>query len=204
VDVAMTDSILAMSELLVSQYAYRGVSQKPVGNRLPGLAPQGTVRAKDGMIAIAAPHDPQWLQLCRLMDREDLAKDPRFGSETLRWENNTALTGEIETFTMRYTKLELREIFGGKVPFSPIYTAEEIFSDPHFAARNMLPKVDHPGVVGQVAVPGVPAKLSTTPGAVRQRAPKLGEHTREILREAGLSDASIARLLAEGAVAVSV
>lgn len=204
VDVAMTDSILAMSELLVSQYAYRGVSQKPVGNNLPGLAPQGTVRAKDGMIAIAAPHDPQWLQLCRLMDRDDLAQDPRFGSETLRWENNAALTAEIETFTTRYTKAQLRDIFGGKVPFSPIYTAREIFEDPHFASRNMLPKVEHPGVQGEVSVPGVPAKLSVTPGAVRHRAPKLGEHTREILREAHFAEAQVERLLADGAIGVSV
>lgn len=202
VDVAMTDSILAMSELVVSQYSYRGVSPVPTGNGIPGFAPFGTIRVKDGLIAIAAPHDPQWLALCQLMDRPDLAADPRFGSEGSRWENRVALQEAIEAFTLRHTKDELRTIFGGKVPFSPIYTAQDIFEDPHFAARDMLPRVEHPGCAEPAAVPGVPAKLSLTPGGVRQRAPKLAEHTREVLRETGLSDAEVEHLLRQGAIAV--
>ena len=202
VDVAMTDSILAMSELVVSQYAYRGVSPMPTGNGIPGFAPFGTIRAKDGLIAIAAPHNPQWLQLCQLMGRPELASDPRFMSEGSRWEHRFALQEAIEGFTLLHTKDALRGIFGGKVPFSPIYTAEEIFQDPHFAARNMLPRVEHPGCTEPTAVPGIPAKLSITPGSVRHRAPKLGEHSRDILREIGLTDADVDGLAGRGAVCI--
>lgn len=201
VDVAMTDSILAMSELVVSQYAYRGVSPQPTGNGLPGIAPFGTIRAKDGLIAIAAPHDPQWLALCKLMDRNDLAQDPRFSTENLRYTHREELYPAIEGFTMRYTKQELKQVLGGKVPFSPIYTAQEIFQDEHFAVRDMLPQVDHPGYDQPVHVPGVPVKLSVTPGAVRHRAPMLGEHTSEILLENGLSSEEIDALLSQGAIA---
>jgi crotonobetainyl-CoA:carnitine CoA-transferase CaiB-like acyl-CoA transferase len=202
VDVAMTDSILAMSELVVSQYAYRGVSPKPTGNGIPGFAPFGTIRVKDGLIAIAAPHDPQWLALCHLMGRNDLSSDPRFTSEQLRWDNRHELYAAIETFTLLHTKEELRHIFGGKVPFSPIYNAQEIFEDPHFAARNMLPVVEHPGSATPTAVPGVPVKLSVTPGSVRHRAPRIGEHTREILQQFGIADAAVDALASQGAIAL--
>jgi crotonobetainyl-CoA:carnitine CoA-transferase CaiB-like acyl-CoA transferase len=201
VDVAMTDSILAMSELVVSHYSYRGVSPVPVGNGIPGLAPFGTVKVKDGVIVIAAPHDPQFHVLCRLIDRPELITDARFASEALRWENNAALLEAIETFTLTRTKLELRALFGGKVPFSPIYNAQDIFEDPHFAVRQMLPEVEHPGSQRPVAVAGIPVKLSQTPGQVRHRAPLLGEHTREILSELGAADARIQHLIEAGAVA---
>ncbi|MDO8768556.1 MAG: CoA transferase [Burkholderiaceae bacterium] len=202
VDVAMADSILAMSELVVSQYAYRGVSPVPTGNGIPGFAPFGTIRVKDGLVAIAAPHDPQWLALCQIMGRPELSSDPRFTSEQLRWDNRNELYTAIENYTMQHTKEALRSIFGGKVPFSPIYNAEEIFRDPHFAVRNMLPEVEHPGSATPTAVPGVPVKLSVTPGNVRHRAPLIGEHTREVLRQAGLADADVDVLASQGAIAL--
>lgn len=195
VDVAMTDSILAMSELVVSQYAYLGVSPQAAGNAIPGFAPFGTVRVKDGVIVIAAVHDPQFRELTRLIGKPELAKDPRFDTEPNRWKNRVEFQEIMEEFTLQRTKLEMQALFGGHVPFSPIYTAAEIFADPHFAARNMLPRVDHPGSAEPTAVPGVPVKLSVTPGEVRHRAPLLGEHTRDILGEIGCSGERIAALV---------
>ncbi len=195
VDIAMTDSILAMSELVVSQYSYLGVSPTPTGNGLPGLAPFGTINVKDGIIAIAAPHDIQWKQLCNLIDRPELVTDPRFCSESLRWDNHLALRQEIEKFTLTKTKHELHLLFGGRIPFSPIYSAKEIFEDPHFATRSMLPEVEQPGSARPVQVPGIPVKLSETPGQVLHRAPKLGEHTREILEELGIATGKIDELI---------
>lgn len=200
VDVAMTDSILAMSEMVVSQFSYRGVSPVPVGNGIPGLAPFGTVRVQDGVIAIAAPHDSQFHLLCDLIGMPALKADARFLDEGSRWEHHAVLTAAIEGFTRTRTKLQLRELFGGKVPFSPIYNAQEIFEDPHFAIRQMLPEVEQPGSARPVAVPGVPVKLSRTPGEVRHRAPLLGEHTREILGDLGLADARIDALIQGGVI----
>jgi len=200
VDVAMTDSILALSELVVSQYSFCGVSPTPVGNGIPGLAPFGTVKVKDGVIAIAAPHNPQFHLLCQMIGRPELIEDPRFTSEALRWTHSAELREQIETFTTTQTKQEIKVLFGGKIPFSPIYNAQDIFNDPHFSARNMLPEVEQPGSQRPVAVPGVPVKMSQTPGEVRHRAPLLGEHTREILSDLGLSEARVDQLIASGAV----
>ncbi|WP_445660286.1 CaiB/BaiF CoA transferase family protein [Acinetobacter sp. F16] len=198
VDVAMTDSILALSEIVVSQFSYLGVSAKPVGNGIPGLAPFGTIKVKDGVIAIAAPHDPQFHLLCDLLGCPELKTEAKYLNEGLRWINHLELNAEIEKYTVLKTKLELKELFGGRVPFSPIYTGEEIFKDEHFAARNMLPLVEHPGTATPTAVPGIPVKMSLTPGEVRVRAPKLGEHTREILNEMGWDNQRITQLLENG------
>lgn len=200
VDVAMTDSILAMSELVVSQFSYLGVSPVPVGNGIPGLAPFGTLSVKDGVIVIAAPHNPQFHELCRLIGMHDLITDPRFATEALRWTNHVVLRQSIEIFSLTKTKAEMKTLFGGRVPFSPIYNAQEIFEDPHFAVRQMLPEVEQPGSQRPVAVPGVPVKLSQTPGSVRHRAPLLGEHTREILSELGLPFETIQSLIEAGAI----
>lgn len=200
VDVAMTDSILALNELAVSQYSFRGVSPVPVGNGIPGMSPFGTIRVQDGVIAIAAPHDPQFRELARLLELPGLLEDPRFANEDLRWRNREVLMTLIESVTRTRTKAQLRALFGGRVPFSPIYTAEEIFADPHFRARDMLPEVEQPGSARPAAVPGVPVKLSQTPGGVRHRAPLLGEHTREVLAQAGIASARIDALIADGVV----
>lgn len=202
VDTAMADCVLALSESVVAHYAYRGVSQEPMGNVIPGVGPFDTFRCKDGIIAIAAPHNPQWSELCRLIERPELLDDPRFGSENLRWENRELARKEIEAFTTTRTKDELRALFGGRVPFSPIYRASDIFADPHFAARNMLPKLDHPGSASYASVPGVPVKLSQTPGAVRHRAPLVGEHSREILKEMEIEGERLRQLAESGVVAI--
>ena len=93
------------------------------------------------------------------------------------------------------TKAELKELFGGKIPFSPIYNAAEIFADPHYTVRQMLPQVEQPGSATPVCVPGVPVKLSLTPGEVRHRAPLLGEHSRQILAEVGVDATRIQALI---------
>lgn len=202
VDIAMTDSVLALSELVVAEYSYRGRTLTPFGNGIPGVAPFGTFKVKDGVIAIAASQDSLWRELCKLMGRPELGEDARFVSGEARWQHYDDLQREIESFTRARTKAELRELFGGRVPFSPIYDAADIFADPHFKARDMLPQVEQPGSATPVSVPGVPAKLSVTPGGVRRRAPLVGEHTREVLLETGFTPERIDALLAAKAVSV--
>ena len=81
------------------------------------------------------------------------------------------------------------------VPAGPILTYDQVFADPHVKAREMVVDVEHPAA-GHVRVLGMPFKLSATPGTVRRRAPRLGEHTDEVLREAGYDEAAIGDLRA--------
>ena len=90
-------------------------------------------------------------------------------------------------------------MLGGKVPFGPVYDVADIMADPHFAAREMIVAVEQPGMDAPVTLAGVPVKMTATPGAIRRRAPLLGEHTEAVLAEAGFSSDTISTLRAAGA-----
>ena len=198
VDIAMVDSVLAVSEVVVNNYAYTGVSPEPIGNQLRGFAPFDVVPAKDGEVTLGAPHNPQWAKLCGVMERPDLITDERFNTDDKRWVNRDELYEIVTTWTSAHTVAELVELLGGVVPLGPILDAGDIFADPHFAARDMLPTLPLPGSEREVAVTGVVPKLSRTPGDVRHRAPLLGEHTVDVLRSAGLDNDALAALETAG------
>ncbi|MDD3650638.1 CoA transferase [Immundisolibacter sp.] len=184
-DIAMVDGVLALCERLVHQYSYAGEIARPEGNGHPLLCPFGLFRAADGWVAIGCPTDKFWAELAAAIDRPELAGDPGWATNAARLERRAEVTALIEGYTGPRSKAELKALFGGRVPFGAVQDAADIFADPHFAARGMLVQVEHPGSATPVTIAGVPVHLSATPGAVRGRAPKLGEHTAEVL--AGLA-----------------
>lgn len=194
VDVSMVDCVLATSERIVNQYSYTGRIPCPEGNRHPLLCPYGVVRAADGWLTLSAPTDAFWRKLLTLIARPDLVDDARYAANEARLARQDEVYALVEEFTRKKTKAELTELFGGVIPFGPIYDVSDIFADPHFRIRDMLVDVDQPGSATPVTVAGVPIKMSLTPGRVRHRAPLLGEHTREILGTAGYAGAAADRL----------
>jgi len=200
VDVAMTDAVLAMCERIVYQTSYTGVVPGPEGNRHPLLCPFGLFRAKDGYVSIACATDLFWEKLATAIGRPELGRDPEFATNAARVRNTQRVIDVLEAFTSVRTKEEIAQCLGGKVPFGPVYTSAEIFEDPHYRVRDMLVEVEQPGSAMPVRIAGVPIKLSATPGAVRQRAPMLGEHTGEILEAAGFAPHDVEALRAAGAV----
>ena len=185
VDVGMVDCVLATCERIVNQYSYTGRVPRPEGNRHPLLCPYGVVRAADGWLTLSAPTDDFWRKLASLIERPDLASDPRYATNDERLQRQDAVYQAIEAFTRTRTKAELAALFGEVIPFAPIYDVADIFADPHFRIREMLIDVEQPGSATPVKVAGVPVKLSRTPGRVRHRAPLLGENSREVLERAG-------------------
>lgn len=200
VDVAMADGVLALCERIVYQQSYEGRTPGPEGNRHPLLCPFGLFPAKDGWVSIACANEKLWAELARIIGRPDMATDPRFATSASRVEHSADVIAAVENFTRTRTKAELAEALGGSVPFGPVYTARDIFDDPHFALREMLVEVEHPGCPTPVRIAGVPIKLSETPGGIRRRAPLLGEHTNEVLSHLGMTNDHISRLRREGAI----
>lgn len=192
VDVSMVDGILSLCERIVHQYSLTGEVPRPEGNRHPILSPFGLVPAKDGWIAIGIGPSPEWWQrLCEIMGREDLISDPRTGTHGQRLANQDLVYASIAEFTLRHSKSDLTRRFGGVLPFAPVCDVADIFSDPHFAAREMIVEVQQPGLQRPVHIAGIPIRMTETPGTVRKRAPLLGEDNSEILNEFGItSDAT--------------
>ena len=201
VDVGMVDAILALCERVMHQHSYVGSLPVPEGNHHPLLCPFGMFPAKDGFVTIAAHADQHFPILCRLIGRPEMAADPRFVDVQSRRANQDAIIGAVSAFTCQRTKQELLKHLGGQVPFSPVYNVRDIVADTHFAAREMLVSVPHPGLDREVLLAGVAVKMTETPGRVRHRAPLLGEHTDRYLTELGLGGAEIAQLRAEKIVA---
>lgn len=194
IDVSMVDTVLALCERIVYQYSYEQKIPGPEGQRHPFLTPFGIVPCKDGHITLACHTDALWTRLCELIGRPEMAKDPRLVTEVARRSHSDLVYDTIKGFTMQRTKAELLATLGGQVPFSPVYTIAEISVDPHFAARQMLVELEHPGASGRMAVAGVPVKMTETPGGVRRRAPMLSEHASEILARLGIDDARVRSL----------
>lgn len=185
VDVGMVDSIFALCERIAHQYSYGGVVAKPEGNRHPLLCPFGIVKAKDGFVTLACPADDFWKALCGALDLSDMARDPRYATNEARVAHSDEVYALLESRTRELTKRELADLLGGRVPFGPVYSAADIFADPHFRARDMLVDLPHPGLDGTRAVAGTVVKLLGTPGPVPRRAPLLDENRGEILGGVG-------------------
>jgi crotonobetainyl-CoA:carnitine CoA-transferase CaiB-like acyl-CoA transferase len=201
VDVAMADSVLALCERIVYQRSYEGRTPGPEGNRHPLLCPFGLFRASDGWVSIACPDEKLWGKLAQIIGRGEMATDVRYATNSARVANAADVNAAVEDFTRVRSKAELARLLGGIAPFGPVYTAEDIFADPHFRQRDMIVDVEHPGCDGPVQIAGVPIKLSDTPGAVRRRAPLIGEHTDEVLRGLGVEAAQIEQLKRDRVVA---
>lgn len=200
VDVGMADSVLALSERIVYQHSITGKTPGPDGNHHPMICPFGLFPASDGSIAIACHQDGFWKILCERLDLQDMATDPRYADFRLRLANRATLEATLGARTAQLSKAELAARLGGRVPFGPVLNAAEIAADPHFAVREMVVPVQHPGHDAPISLAGVPVRLSVTPGGINRRAPWLGEDTEAVLREAGFDTARIAAWRAAGIV----
>jgi crotonobetainyl-CoA:carnitine CoA-transferase CaiB-like acyl-CoA transferase len=198
-DVAMVDSILAITERIVYQRSFGNVIAKGTGNHQPFTAPFGLYPAVDGYVAICAAAQNFFEKMCHALDADDLLADERFSELDGRRANRESLVREISERTARMTKAELMERLGGKVPFGPVYSMAEIAEDPHFAARDMLPEVQIQGISEPLSIAGLPVKMMGTPGGVHRPGPGLGADTDAVLRSTGRSEEQIAAMRARGA-----
>jgi crotonobetainyl-CoA:carnitine CoA-transferase CaiB-like acyl-CoA transferase len=182
-DVAMYDALLALCEAIVYRYSYSGVVSRPTGSSHPQLSPFDIYPTADGHCAIAAPTSRHWEILCEIMGRGDLIDDDRTRTNNDRVQNGPFVREAIMAWTRQHATADIVEQLGGIVPVGPVNDAAAIFADPHVQARRMLVAVDQPGAARPVVLPNSPIKYTATPAGVYRRAPKLGEHTAEVLAE---------------------
>jgi CoA:oxalate CoA-transferase len=200
-DGSMVDGLFAVLESAVARYTITGNIPGPLGGAHPSITPFEAFRTKDSWVIVAAGNDTLWAKLCRILDREDLIDDPRFVSNHLRTEHQPELSGILTAELIKKTTGEWIEIFEKQdIPYSRINNMKDICEDPIIRHRNMLVTLDQPGV-GPVRITGSPIRLSETPGEVVSPAPRLGEHSEEVLRTVlGYDPERIAALKSDGVI----
>ena len=144
VDVAMYDAMISLCERMVYLHDITGNVPKPEGNGHPLLAPFGLFPTQDGHVALGIVDDAFWRKFCQLMSQPDLGTDIRFKTLSARSQNSVELNKIVSTWSRAHTKDQLTELLGGKVPYGPLNTIEDIERDPHVAIREMLAKVPNP------------------------------------------------------------
>ncbi len=176
-----------------------GVSPAPTGSAHVLSAPYQAFPSRDGWVTIGGANPANWERLARMMALPELLDDSRFKTNTDRMCNRAALFDLLAQKTRERTTQELvRALDAAGIPAGPVNTIGEMLADPHVLAREMVVETVHP-VAGPTKALGLPIKFTATPGRVRRPAPMLGEHTREVLREAGFADAEIDALTESGA-----
>ena len=182
IDVSQQESSVAFmgAELL----GYQMVGQEPerIGNRSRWYAPCNSYpcAGEDRWITIAATNDSEWWALVASIDAPGLAEDARFATAEARMAHQDELDAVIAGWTRRHDAFALAErLQAAGVPAGPVLRGPDLLADRHYAERGTFVTVDHPQV-GPKRYPGLPWKMSGTPGEVRWPSPTLGQHNREI------------------------
>ncbi|SEI89836.1 formyl-CoA transferase [Pseudomonas linyingensis] len=201
VDVALYEAVFAMMESLVPEFDVYGFIRERTGNIMPGITPSSIHTTADGRhVQIGANGDAIFRRFMLAIERSDLAEDPSLADNAGRDARRDELYGVIDRWVQ---SLPLDEVLAvlqrAEVPASRIYSAEDMFSDPQFLARDMLQSARLPDGK-EFRMPGIVPKLSETPGSTEWIGPQLGEHTASILQQLGYDAECIAGLKAQGAI----
>jgi len=154
---------------------------------------------KDGYVCALIYNDKQWKGFFEVIGRPEMMSDPLFANHEVRSQNYDTAYAFVSQELKKRTTAEWVEAFeSADIPVQRMNSLEDIVADPHLAAIGYLKTVEHPSE-GRIRSLAVPSEWSESVPEYRRHAPRLGEHTREVLREAGYADAKIEELLALGA-----
>ena len=200
IDMASVESLAVFTGDALMEYIMNGRVQSRNGNHDRIMAPHNCYRCRgdDKWVSIAVATDEEWQAFCNAAGHPEWASDERFADTYSRWKNERELNDLIGEWTVNYTHYEVTEILQkAGVAAIPSFSNEEIFSDPHFKARELAVEVEHPSMGKQVVL-GPPWRLSETPARVTKSAPTIGENNEHVFGEIlGMSGKEIARLIEE-------
>jgi crotonobetainyl-CoA:carnitine CoA-transferase CaiB-like acyl-CoA transferase len=192
IDTSLFEGALALSIWETAELWSTGRVPQALGSAHRITAPYQALRTADGHITVGANNQRLWQRFCEAIGRPELVD--AFATNDDRMARRPELVAELEAaLAARTTHEWVDALIEAGVPCGPIHDYRQVFEDPHTQAREMEVRLEHPEE-GEIRALGIPVKLSDTPGAIRRPAPLLGQHTAEVLREAGFSDEEIAAL----------
>lgn len=202
IDIGMLDTHVGWLANQGMNYLATGENPKRIGNQHPNILPYQVMPTSDGYIVLSVGNDPTFERFCKLAECEELLEDERFQTNAARVSNRDHVTETLNEITKKKTsEWWLDNLEKEKIGSGPINNLEQVFADPHVIAREMVIEMDHPATGSKpMKLIANPIKLSATPPTYRKPPPLLGEHTDEVLQEAGLSVDEIAKLKEDGTV----
>jgi len=200
VDTSLLEGQVSMLAQFVTGYFASGAVPVRRGTSSQLGATYQAFQAKDDWVVVAAFTERMWQGVCRALNRVDWIKDDRFKSKQDRSINRHILIPLLENEFKERSVAEWVALLGEQgVPCSSVNSIDKVVADEQVLARDMIVQIDHP-TAGQIRMAGLPVKLSENPGAIRRHPPRLGEHSTQILLEAGFSSPQIDDLLKKGVI----
>lgn len=199
-EVSLFDSALGLLAYQLQSFWETGRLPAKNGSRHLSMCPYQAFEASDGPFLLAIANEGQWQRFCQAAGAPELAEDPRFVTNAERVANYPETVTAVQAILSTRTGEEwLRALAAVRVPCSPIKTLAEVLAHPHTLARDIVQAYGHPRL-GRVNGVMQPVVVDEAPRRVRRPPPGHGEHSREILREAGYPDREIDALVGSGAV----
>jgi formyl-CoA transferase len=202
VDLSLYESIFRMLEGAVALYDKTGKNTERRPSISGSASPSGTFKSKDGKwVVLVCSTDRTFEYFAKGIGRSDLLEDSRFNTNGARVKNNKLVEEIVIDWMSKHDYKEIKSILDeAGAPVSLVYGMEDIFEDPHYAAREDIIQVEHPDF-GTLKMPGIVPKLSATPGEIKWIGPKMGAHNQEIYEEMlGLDVAELNALKEKGII----
>ncbi len=201
VDGSLLATGITYMQAFLAERHVKGIVRKQSGNAAFHTAPSDTYRTQDGWIVAYAIGPDMFARWAKVVGREDLIGDPRFANDLSRADNRETITEAMNAWlATRTTAQAIDDLEAARIPAGPVLEIDEVLADPQVKARQLLRYVEYPNTRKAVPLADTAVRLSATPGSIRRRAPLLGEHTDEVLRELGYSENDVARLRADKVV----
>jgi crotonobetainyl-CoA:carnitine CoA-transferase CaiB-like acyl-CoA transferase len=193
VEASLLGTAILLANGPLTEQAVIAANRTPSGNRGQGNAPTDVFRTRDGFIVTHVIGQGMFRRWARLMGEEHWLADPRFRDDAARGDNRDAICERMARWCEERTNAEaLEALAGAKLPAGPVLAPQQTLDHPQVQAMRFLEQVDYPGLPRPAPIARVAVSLSETPGSIRHRPPRIGEHTDEILASLGYDPAQIA------------
>jgi len=196
----LLQAAIQLLDFQAARYAMSGEVPQQVGNDHPTSMPTSAYTTADGHMNVAATGTKMWQRVCEAIGRPELFEHPDFRTAEARAQNRKSLNAELNKGFATKKSAEWVDILNAAgVPCGPIYRMDQVFADPQVRHLQAAAQIEHRRL-GRIRLINQPVKLSRTPAKLAAATPERGEHTEEILREAGYSEAAISGFKAQKVV----